>query len=533
MNKGTISVIIPCHNYGRYLSRCLQSVLGQTRRPDEIIVVDDSSEEPIEEIVQKFHLHHVRYIRVDHRNPLLTRRSGLREVSGEYLCFLDADDTIAPDYIEKGMKVFDQDHRIGIVYSDVEFQGVQSGLSNYPADSDSQDISIQNYIHSGALVRHSALTISDAFNHGGPIDRHEDWSVWRKVIEAGFRAVKQDSRYYYNKHLGGLSAERHYGQNGYTYFRGAALADERISLVVPLSGRTKIWPRFREFLQNQTWNHRRVQLVLLDTSVDPDFGKLVKQWIAECDYTDVRYVQFRVGKRGLADAPRVDEHGGTQHDVLAAVRLTMAKIYNRLRATADANYIWIVEDDVIPPNDAAERMMRSFCQNTLSVSGVVPHRYEDGAIAWSGPIEMGLLKDGSGVQQIDGNGFGCVIIRGSAFRDMVFSDSATHPDFDRDFYCRKNPDQIVKLDWDVRCEHLSPKFDRNPQLKTNIIIDQENFDELYYLLVNPDVGEAIEQGYFESGWKHYEKYGQKESRAARALSGRLNQATVGAPTVLK
>lgn len=101
-----ISVIVPCHNYGRYLAQCLTSILEQTRRPDEIVVVDDSSQDTTREVALQFASKGVRYIRAEFNDPLATRRLGASVSSGEILCFIDADDYIDATYLESGIRHF-------------------------------------------------------------------------------------------------------------------------------------------------------------------------------------------------------------------------------------------------------------------------------------------------------------------------------------------------------------------------------------------------------------------------------------------
>lgn len=510
-----ISVVIPCHNYGHYLPNCLQSIIGQTRPASEILVVDDSSDDDVEAIVRQFSAHNVRYLRVEYRSPLLARREGMLNTSGSILCFIDADDTIESDYFEKGMSHFSADRRTAIVYSDVVFSGTQLGRSEYPSNTLEADLSVENFIHCGALVRRDALEVADAFNHGGPARRHEDWSLWRKVIAQGFTGVKQQSLYRYNKHAQGLSRDRHYDQNGYTYFEGAALAEEIITLCTPLAGRREYWDKYRNFLENQSWNHNKVRLILMDTSHDADFGRMIRRWLSESDYRDYSYIKYPVGRKGLADEKRTDHDGHGRTDILRDVRVAMGRIYNRLARMVDTNYVWIVEDDIIPPLDAAERLMRGFCQSTVSVTGAFRHRYEDSYVVWN--KNHVCLKSGSGVEQVGGNGFGCVMLRSGLLKESVFSRRPDHEDYDKAFYADLKENQIAKIDWDVACDHLSPVYLPEEPPAVRPAIKRENFDEKYYLSRNPDVKEAIETGAYNSAWEHFELFGRSEGRVARSL----------------
>ena len=104
MNDDTlISVIIPIYNVEKYIKQCIESVLKQTYKKIEIILVDDGSPDQCGEICDEYVKRDER-IRVIHKkNGGLSdaRNKGLEMSSGEYVIFIDSDDYIAPTMIEK------------------------------------------------------------------------------------------------------------------------------------------------------------------------------------------------------------------------------------------------------------------------------------------------------------------------------------------------------------------------------------------------------------------------------------------------
>jgi glycosyltransferase involved in cell wall biosynthesis len=91
-----ISVIIPCYNEARYISRCLRSLKEQSLPPHEIIIVDDGSTDGTVEIVQEFN---VRLLRQDHAGPAAARNLGASTASGDILVLVDADMFFDRDYL--------------------------------------------------------------------------------------------------------------------------------------------------------------------------------------------------------------------------------------------------------------------------------------------------------------------------------------------------------------------------------------------------------------------------------------------------
>lgn len=85
-----VSVIVPTHNRAHTLARALDSVLQQTRAADEIIVVDDGSDDGTHTLLEQYP--QVRVLRQDNRGVSAARNAGIRAASGDWLALLDSDD---------------------------------------------------------------------------------------------------------------------------------------------------------------------------------------------------------------------------------------------------------------------------------------------------------------------------------------------------------------------------------------------------------------------------------------------------------
>lgn len=102
-NKGLVSVIVPIYNVENYLERCLNTIINQTYSELEIILVDDGSTDLSGEICEKWREIDTRIQVVHKKNAGLgfARNSGLEVATGEYVVFIDSDDYVALDYIER------------------------------------------------------------------------------------------------------------------------------------------------------------------------------------------------------------------------------------------------------------------------------------------------------------------------------------------------------------------------------------------------------------------------------------------------
>ncbi len=102
-----VSVIIPAYNSGAYIERALESVLGQSRGGDEVIVVDDGSDDNTFEVVGKY-AGRVRCIRQENAGASAARNTGVRAASSEWIAFLDADDEWMEDYLDKQVAIVER-----------------------------------------------------------------------------------------------------------------------------------------------------------------------------------------------------------------------------------------------------------------------------------------------------------------------------------------------------------------------------------------------------------------------------------------
>lgn len=437
----SVAVVVLSHNYGRFLTECLESVLRQSRRPEDILVVDDASDDDTDWVARQF-APRVRYLRVNVRNVHAARREGMEATRADVLCFLDADDLLGDHYLEEGLKAF-QASDIAVAYSDLSKFGATHGRSDFPMTYDRGRLACDNFIHAGSLVLREALVQTQAFEKPiDPLITQADWFLWRQVLQGSWRAEKQAGLYRYRQHGTNWTHAMRRAASG--YYEYAGLAHEVITLCLPLSGRREAWELCREFLTRQAWPHTQVRLLLLDTSQQPAFSAAVRDWLAHCDYPDVHYRSVAVARPGLADEDR------QRDDVQQAVRLAMARIYNAIASSRLTDYVWILEDDVVPPDDACERLLRGFDETTASVSAVYPSRFDQQPCVWD-QHRQHYRTSSPGLQAVHGNGFGCVVLRRGVLQRTAFRH---HDDFDRLFY-----DELAvagwttKVDWSVACQH--------------------------------------------------------------------------------
>lgn len=203
-----ISVIMPCFNHSAFIDEAINSVLSQTYTNIELIIVDDASTDP--ELRPKIIAlskkdKRIQAIFLDHNSgPSVARNVGIEACEGTYILPLDADDCIAPTYIEKAVQIIESDPKIGVVYCEVEFFGAMTGHWKLAAYS-FPEILFANMVICSSLYRKS-----DWARYGGYSenmrDGLEDWDFWLNFTAENKSFIRiPENLFYYRKSNKSLS----------------------------------------------------------------------------------------------------------------------------------------------------------------------------------------------------------------------------------------------------------------------------------------------------------------------------------------
>jgi len=117
--KPEVSVIIPAYNGARYICECIESVLNQTYRHFEIIVIDDGSTDNTREVLEPYIRNSsIRYFYQDNAGPGAARNFGIKYAQGSYISFCDQDDWYEKDSLEHRLNLYEKHPELGLVCSD-------------------------------------------------------------------------------------------------------------------------------------------------------------------------------------------------------------------------------------------------------------------------------------------------------------------------------------------------------------------------------------------------------------------------------
>ena len=98
----TVSIILPTYNRSRFLSETINSVLNQTYKDFELIIIDDGSTDDTADLIRKYteQDNRVKYFFQENMERSQARNNGIEKSNGKYICFLDSDDAFLPNHLK-------------------------------------------------------------------------------------------------------------------------------------------------------------------------------------------------------------------------------------------------------------------------------------------------------------------------------------------------------------------------------------------------------------------------------------------------
>ncbi len=208
-----VSVILPAYNAAGTVGRAVDSVLGQTFRDFELVVVDDGSTDSTSEVVLSRRDDRVRCVKTANGGVAHARNHGLKASSGEFVAFLDADDAWLATKLERQLDTMIPRPSVGLCFTsaelvDGEFQKIGEDLAVSFTDYSEAFLTVGNIVPGGgssAVVRRSALDTVGLFDP--VLSQCADWDLWLRLSVETDLAPIGEALVHYTKSTDTMSSD--------------------------------------------------------------------------------------------------------------------------------------------------------------------------------------------------------------------------------------------------------------------------------------------------------------------------------------
>jgi len=313
-----VTVVVPCYNYGHYLAEALNSVVAQTYRRFEIIIINDGSTDHTAEVVDEFIRNHPNFpahliCQPNSGQPAISRNKAIEQAAGAFILPLDADDALAPGMIAACVDLLEKNRDVAIAYTDRQDFGGSAQV--VPAgDYDFHRLKYANQISYCALFRKKVWTEVGGFRTN--VKGLEDWDFWIAAGCRGFTGRRIPRPLFrYRRHHTGLYQEALKDfrtkfaqivlnnreaypaediQRAETVLKSGGRVAPEVSVIVPTFNRPRMLAVAIESILKQTFGNFEIIVV-------NDAGEDVSNVIARFDDSRIRYLP-QSQNRGLAAA---------------------------------------------------------------------------------------------------------------------------------------------------------------------------------------------------------------------------------------
>lgn len=185
-----VSVIIPTYNYAEYITKAINSVLEQTYKNFEIIIIDDGSTDNTKEIIENYikkYPDKIKYFFQRNRGCEVACNKGIRESQGSYIALLGADDIWLPEKLKIQINLFDEDSDIGFIHTNHDLFTDEGRMINFKFGVKSKKFLsgyIFPYLLRECFIRGSTVIVKkECLNEIGLFDEtlSDDYELWLRI----------------------------------------------------------------------------------------------------------------------------------------------------------------------------------------------------------------------------------------------------------------------------------------------------------------------------------------------------------------
>lgn len=209
LKEATVSVMMPVYNAEQWIGEAIHSVLGQTFRNFELIIIDDCSTDKSVKLIQNYLLHpRIRFFQNPRPLGIATTRNRILSLSrGKYIAVCDADDAMLPTLLERFVGFLDSHSEVGWTYADrlkINPEGCPIGIDPAVLPDGKREFERNVVAHPGSLIRKKLILEVGGYDE--TLLSTEDYDLALKILErADIRALSGEIHYLLRRHKNSAS----------------------------------------------------------------------------------------------------------------------------------------------------------------------------------------------------------------------------------------------------------------------------------------------------------------------------------------
>ena len=410
-----IGCVVTCHNYGSYLKDCIDSLLNQTLKFEQIIIILDNCSDNSKSIVLQYK--DIEFYEIILGSGGESFNFGVEKLNDniKYIVHVDADNKLHNEFNEFAIKNF-KDPTIGLVYPHVISIDKNNNIIGNGADHEF-DINIlrrNNFIDTCTIIRQEAFIPWDKFRF------LDDWNFNLKLFHNGWKfSYQPEAKFYYRLHEMQISHEVNKNMKiSRLYVHKNSF---RTTIVTAFAGREYMLDKYFEKL-NGFDNLEQFNLIAINTSSDLSFTNKLKYKLNNCKLKSYLYLEHIINPKGMKASDFTNSaEMRIQYEV--ETNLIVAEIYNLARNNiSNCDFVLFWEDDIIFEKDDLDKLLSEMNINVDVIGGLVRQRFGGGNTEFelNSNSKMIPVKRKSGIYPVHATGFGMTLFRVEVINNIRF-----------------------------------------------------------------------------------------------------------------
>lgn len=200
--QSRVTVLMPVYNGERYLKEAIDSILSQTRKDFDFLIINDGSTDSSEEIIKSYHDPRITLVNHDKNRGLVEAlNQGLDLACGDYVARMDCDDVSLPSRLEKQVCFMDKNKDVGVCGTWIKFIGTNR-IKKYPVSHESIKF---NYLYSCPIAHPTIMIRKSIFaanniKYDDNYKHAEDYELWSRTMNTFCFANIPEVLLHYRKH---------------------------------------------------------------------------------------------------------------------------------------------------------------------------------------------------------------------------------------------------------------------------------------------------------------------------------------------